>query len=173
MAVDYRTDPEYFERLDGAVYPKVSPRTIHSLVQGAVGRLLWFQGRGHGKVGPEWKFRVGRVDGTDSWLLPDMAFVSNERLRTLAGEDRDEPPFAPDIAVEVRSPSERRSLRERKVVRYLATGSVLVLDVDPQRRVVHAIDAVGERELGEGECLRHAAFPWLAMDVCAVFEDLD
>lgn len=173
MAVDYRTDPEYFERLDGVVYPKVSPRTKHAWVQGMLLVLLRAQGRDYGKVGPEWKFRVGRVDGTDSWLLPDVAFVTNERLRPLVGGDREEPPFAPDIAVEVRSPSERRSLRERKITRYLATGSLLVLDVDPQARTVRAIDAASDRTFTEGDRVTHPAFPWLALDVREAFVDLD
>lgn len=173
MAVAYRTDPEYFERLDGIEYPKMSPRTAHAWVQGAFLYLLRGQGRGFGKVGGEWKFRVGHIDGTDSWLLPDVAWVCNERMAPLRGEDREEPPFAPDIAVEVRSPSERRGLRERKIARYLATGSTLVLDVDPQKRTVRAVDAAGERTLTEADRLVHPAFPWLAIDVREVFEELD
>ncbi len=173
MAVEYRSDPEYFERLDGVDYPKMSPRTAHAWVQFAVARQLWEQGRAVGKVGSEWKFRIGRVDGTDSWVLPDVAFLLNERMGALASGERDEPPCAPDIAVEVRSPSERRALRERKVARYVATGTTLVLDVNPQTRTVRAIDAGGERGYAVGDTLTHSAFPWLALDVREVFADLD
>ena len=60
MAVEYRTDLEYFERLDGVDYPKVSPRTTHARVQFAVARHLWDQGRRFGKVGSEWKFSAIR-----------------------------------------------------------------------------------------------------------------
>ena len=173
MAVEYRTDPEYFERLDGVDYPKVSPRTAHAWVQGTIMRLIWLQGHAFGKVGPEWKFRIGRVDGTDSYVLPDVAFLTNERMASLPPSEREEPPCAPDIAVEVRSPSERRGLRERKIARYLATGTALVLDVDPQARTVRVIDADGEREYPVGDTVVGAVFPWLALDVREIFADLD
>lgn len=36
MAIEYRTEPEYWEYLDGTVHPKVSPRQRHAVVQGTL-----------------------------------------------------------------------------------------------------------------------------------------
>jgi hypothetical protein len=41
MTVIYYTDPEYFERLDGVDYTKVSAKREHAVVQGTLVRLFW------------------------------------------------------------------------------------------------------------------------------------
>ena len=83
------------------------------------------------------------VRGPDTVRGPDVAFVREERVPT--GEDaRRFFEGAPDLAVEVRSPSDRPGMLEKKVRGYLAAGSRLVWVVDPRARtvVVHAPDAV-------------------------------
>ena len=172
MAIEYRTDLEYWERLDGVDYPKVSPKTTHALVQGAFVALLRELTIGRGFCGTEWRFRIGSADGTDSWLVPDIAFVSTERMSLLPRANREEPPFAPDIAIEVRSPSHRSQLFERKVARYLNAGSLLVLDVDPETRAIYAHDASGMRPFASGMLFEYRALPWLKFDVTAIFSDL-
>jgi Uma2 family endonuclease len=124
-------------------------------------------------VGPEWRFRIGHADDTKTEFVPDLAYISKERLRALAPEDREEPPFAPDIAVEVRSPSSRPGLREKKIARYLATGAKIVLDVDPATRLIHVHDAEGVRTLACGQRFTHPEALWLAFDVSEAFADLD
>lgn len=171
MATSYQ--PKYFETLDGVRYAKVRPREIHATVQLSIGSLIRRLAGALGRVATEWEFRVGDVDSTDSILQPDVSFASYARLRTLSREERQIPPFSPDIAVEVRSPSSLPGLRSRKTVRYLATGAVLVLDVDPAERAItaHAVDCV--RTYVNGERFEHPATPWLVFDVSEAFADLD
>src|SRR6267154_2317163 len=96
----------YVEYLDGKAYPKaVSPKAKHSIVQGAAFAILRRCSAGLGLTGTEWDFRVGVVDGTQTILVPDVAFVTLSRLQALPEAERDQPPFAPDVAVEVQSPS--------------------------------------------------------------------
>ncbi len=171
MAVSYYTDPEYSERLDGIEYPKVSPKRTHSLVQKACLRIVDELAPGK-ESGAEWKFRLGKADGTDSALLPDVAYVETARMRDLTEKEREEPPFAPDIAIEIRSPGQRRRLREEKIRRYLRTGARLVLDVDAQHQEIHAHDASGCRTFRTGERFTNAEFPWLAFEVGEVFAGL-
>jgi Uma2 family endonuclease len=173
MAVEYRTEREYWERLDGVDYPKVSPKRTHALVQARLICMLRELAGERGEIGPEWKFRIGRADGTDSWLLPDVAYVSHERLHALPPKQREEPPFAPDIAVEVRSPGEREHLREEKLRRYLSAGATLVLDVDPDARVIRAHDVAGMQAFPSGDRFMNETIPWLAFDVALAFRDLD
>lgn len=77
----------------------------------------------------------------DSVLCPDAAFVRHARLpdKSLWTSFF---PFAPDIAVEVLSPSERRRQIERKVALYLAAGAAMVWLVDPSKHsiTVHQLD---------------------------------
>lgn len=86
---------------------------------------------------------------------------------------REEPPFSPDIAVEVWSPTNDRHYLDQKIARYLATGAVLVLDVDPYARTIVAHDSSAVRTYIIGETFAHPAVPWLRFDVAEAFADLD
>ena len=164
----------YVEYLDGKPYPKaVSPKAKHSIVQGAAFAILRRCSVGIGIAGTEWDFRVGIVDGTQTMFVPDVAVVMLSRLRAVPESERDQPPFAPDVAVEVRSPSFCSPIAREKIVRYLRTGAALVLDVDPRKRtvVVHSNDDV--RTFGKADRFAHEAAPWLVFDVAELFSDLD
>lgn len=171
--MDTLIDLPEIEYLDGVAYPKMSPKYDHGLVQGALIEVLRRVGRGYGTVIPELRCRIGSVDGTHTEFLPDVSFISVEQKAALSQADLQEPPFAPHVAVEVRSPSDRRGYRDGKIARYLATGSALVLDVDPTERAIHAHTRNGMRTYAEGERFAHDAVGWLSFDVAYIFADLD
>ena len=173
MLVELLSDQPAIEYLDGRPYRKVSPKLSHSLVQGAFCRLLHRLGGNRGLVGPELDVWPSGGRGSDTKFVPDVAYVTLERLRTLSAEDREEPPFSPDIAVEVWSPKNDRKFLNAKIARYLATGSVLVLDVNPTTRTIVAHDGRSVRRYEKGERFEHPAFDWLRFDVAEVFADLD
>jgi Uma2 family endonuclease len=167
-------DKPYIEHLDGKAYPKaVSPKARHPIVQGAAFTILRRCSAGIGIVGTEWDFRLGVADGTQTTFVPDVAVLMLERLRSLPESDREEPPFAPDVAVEVRSPSYRPAFAAEKIVRYLRTGAVLALGVDPIRRAVFAHSASGVHTFVESDRFTHEAAPWLLFDVAELFSDID
>ena len=172
MAAILSDKPE-IELLDGRAYPKVSPKARHAGVQAAIIRVIEDLAGDRGFVGPEWRFKIGRADGTNTTFVPDVAYVSFERLRAIPQEDRDEPPFAPDIAVEVRSPSDNIAFLRRKIERYLQTGSVLVLVADPDKRTIVAHGTDGTRDYSSGDRFEHPAVPWLVFEVAAIFAKLD
>ena len=100
----------------------------------------------------------------DTVRAPDVAYVSRERF---AGPMPDGfPEFAPDLAVEVRSPSDRTGAVVAKVSDWLSAGTKLVWVVDPPREqvVVYRADgtvsvlALGDTLSGE-EILPGFAFP--------------
>ena len=79
---------------------------------------------------------AGYVLGRDPDTVrgPDLSFVSRERLK-----DFDDARFfsgAPDLAVEILSPSNRRGEMHAKIADYLAAGARLVWVVDPKRKSV-------------------------------------
>lgn len=162
-------DSPEVEYVQGKPYPKVSPKRVHAMVQAAAILILQRCSERRGAVGPEWRFRLEPA----TTLVPDVAFVSYERLRVLTDEEADEPPFAPDIAVEVRSPSRRASLMAKKIEQYLVHGARLVLDVDPAARIVHAYSSDSVRTYGKGERFECASFPWLHFDVAELFATLE
>jgi Uma2 family endonuclease len=164
----------YIEYLDGKAYPKaVSPKAKHSIVQGAAFTILRRCSAGIGIAGTEWDFRLGVADGTETMLVPDAAVLMLGRLRSLPESEREQPPFAPDVAVEVRSPSYQPAFAGEKIRRYLRTGAVLVLDVDSKKRIVTAHSAGGVRMFNERDRFTHESTPWLAFDVSELFSDID
>ncbi|MBV8432795.1 MAG: Uma2 family endonuclease [Candidatus Eremiobacteraeota bacterium] len=173
MAIEYRTEPEFWEYLDGKVYPKVSPKRTHFLVQGTLLAIVHRLGRELGIVGPECDYHLGAVDGTRTKFIPDIAFLSADRYRAIPSECREDLPVAPDLAIEVRSPSNRKGYVAKKIARYLACGTSLVLDVDPKSRAIVAHSRDGSRTYATGERFEHSAMPWLVFDVAEAFEDLD
>jgi Uma2 family endonuclease len=167
------SDKPQIELLDGRAYPKVSPKAKHAGVQCAIFRVIEDLAGNSGFVGPEWRFKIGRADDTNTTFVPDVAYVSLERLRAIPEKERDEPPFAPDIAVEVRSPSDNLAFLRRKIERYLQTGSVLVLVADPDKRTIAAHDSAGERTYASHDRFEHPAAPWFIFDVAVIFAKLD
>jgi Uma2 family endonuclease len=97
--------------------------------------------------------RLGIVGGADFGMIlardpdtvraPDVAFYRSERLPA-TGIPSTYWELAPDLAVEVLSPSDRRGKVLRKVSEYLDAGTPLVWVVDPQRRTAVVYRPEGE-----------------------------
>ena len=90
---------------------------------------------------------------------PDVSFVAAARVPA-TGIPSGYWPCAPDLAVEIVSPSDRFSDVHRKIEDYFAAGARLVWVVDPETRVVHVhrsphdVQVVGgEAELTGGDVL--------------------
>jgi Uma2 family endonuclease len=73
--------------------------------------------------------------GPDTVRAPDVAFVRADRVPTRE-EQQHFAELAPDLAVEVISPSDRMSDLEEKVEQYLALGVPLVWVFHPRERTV-------------------------------------
>jgi Uma2 family endonuclease len=158
-------DKPHWEIIDGQRHRKVSPRRSHSRVQWALGQAIQRCGRDVGEIDPE--IRVYLEPGTQ--LVPDLGFFSFSRLQSLPNEDAEKPPFAPDIAVEVRSPKDSTTVLRTKIERYLRYGSGLVLVADPAKQTLEAHTARGAEEYKMGEHFESLEFPWLSFDVTEIF----
>ncbi|MGA8533438.1 MAG: Uma2 family endonuclease [Candidatus Tumulicola sp.] len=152
------TRPET-EWIGGRPVQKVSPQRTHSRLQGAMTMRLDSWARGRGEAGPEWRFRVAPPGEMRRPLVPDVAYVSNERLRALSDEEIEIPPIAPDVVVEILSPDDRRADVDEKIAVYLRSGSQLVIVVDPMRRVVELHDPERTVQLDETQSIEHVALP--------------
>ncbi len=162
----------YIERFDGEVRLKVPPSPYHCVVQPVLASVMRRCAEERGFVLTELHMRIGAVDGTDTLYLPDIAFVSKERMRELIAPNAI-PDFAPDIAVEIRSPGVSAINRKRKVERYLACGATLVLDVGPDTKEIISYGSGRERRFMAGDTFSDPSFPWLRFSLAEVFAERD
>ncbi len=85
-----------------------------------------------GGVVSEMDFQLGE----DTVRRPDIAFISRARLEGIDLE-RVPLPFAPDLAIEIVSPSDRAADLLLKVAQYLAAGTKAVWLFYPNRRLAY------------------------------------
>jgi Uma2 family endonuclease len=166
------TEPET-EWILGRAVQKVSPYRTHARLQGYLNAALLRWEKGHGQVAPEWRFRIAPPGEIRRPLVPDVAFVSDDRLRGLQGYDLEVPPFAPDVAVEILSPGYHLDHLRHKIAVYLGGGASLVVVVDPAKRTVTLHDRDGARVLSAGDVLEHAALPAFRLPLAELFSALD
>jgi len=79
----------------------------------------------------------------DTVRAPDIAFVSKKRIVEI-GEFEGYWPGAPDLAVEVVSPSDTYTEVEEKVEEYLESGAKAVWVVNPRRKTVSTYHSLTE-----------------------------
>jgi Uma2 family endonuclease len=162
------TKPET-EWVRGRPLQKVSPQRTHSRLQGALTMRLDRWAAGRGEVGPEWRFRIAPPGEVRRPLVPDVAYISNERLRPLSDKELEVPPLAPDVAVEILSPGDRRADIDDKIDVYLRAGSSLVIVVDPQQRTVELHDRDEMMRLDETGAIEHRALPEFSYSLRELF----
>lgn len=161
------------EWLLGAPVQKMSPRFAHGVMQLAIGHRLREWAKGRGRVASEWRLWVQPPNDYSRYLVPDLAYVSYERIPRDAGEVAEEPHVSPNVVVEIRSPGDRNVLIHHKIAVYLQAGTELVILVDPQARTCTLHDSDFERVLAVGQRLEHAALPDLSLDLAELFASLD
>jgi Uma2 family endonuclease len=159
------TKPET-EWVRGRPLQKASPQRTHSLLQVALGAELRQWAAGRGDVGSEWRFRIAPPGEIRRPLVPDVAYVSNERL---SDQELEVPPLSPNVAVEILSPDDRRTDIDDKIATYLRAGSSLVIVVDPKKRIVELHDPNRIAALDESAAIEHAALPGFRFAVRDLF----
>ncbi len=74
----------YTEILDGEAVQKVSPKTIHSILQWRIAALVQGLAGERGVVATEWRFYMDPPGGLRTSLVPDVAY---RRWRIAPGSD--------------------------------------------------------------------------------------
>ena len=105
----------------------------HGIISVAVGAELRAHARQH-KLGAVFDSSTGFRLSSDDVLSPDAAFVSQARLVSLRRVPRGFFPGAPDLVVEVLSPSDTLDYVHEKMARYFASGTRLAWAVNPAER---------------------------------------
>ncbi|GAC1519458.1 MAG: Uma2 family endonuclease [Vulcanimicrobiaceae bacterium] len=161
------------EWLLGEPVRKVSTGRAHGVMQLVFGHRLRQWANGRGRVASEWRVWVQPPNDYSRYLVPDLAYVSYERLPRDAGEAAEEPHVAPNVVVEIRSPGDRNILIHHKIAVYLQAGTELVVLGDPAARTCTLHDSDLERILTVGDILAHAALPGLSLHLAELFAELD
>jgi Uma2 family endonuclease len=162
------------EWVNGRAVQKVSPTWKHGRLQLSFGRCLDDWARGHGRIGSEWRFRLTPPGERTRPLVPDVAYISYERLDPVTPAERETPPVAPDIVVEILSPDDKQRDVDDKRAVYLACGVQLLLIVDPEKRSVEAFDRDGSHDtVGAVDAYVPPRFPTLVFPLRAMFDELD
>jgi len=163
----------FIEYIDGRVLPAVSPKRKHGLLTARFFQLLERLSGAPGQVSLEWRCYLPSDPEKPTTLVPDVAYVSLDRMKSLSDDEIEEPPFAPDVVVEIQSPSGRAGAIAQKIERYLRHGSILVLDVDPKKRTIAAHATDGVRKFEENDTFNHPAVPWLQFEIAPLFANLE
>jgi Uma2 family endonuclease len=159
---DAPDDGNVYEVIDGELYVTPAPAWRH---QRALNKLNWpiaayVYGHGLGEVVTA---PTGVVLGPGTGVQPDLLYISPERLHLISERGVE---GAPDLVVEVRSPSTRGRDRGIKMRRYAASGvpHYWLLDLGAPALEVYRLGADGYELVGwhgPGSVLRPELFPGL------------
>lgn len=129
-------DARHTELVDGVLIRMSPSGWDHGAIAAELTGRLWMFVHEH-RLGRLYAAETGFVVARepDSVLGPDIAFVSTARLPEVK-RGRSFSPIAPDLAVEVESPSNTQREIARKMELYLAGGTRLIWLFRPKKRVV-------------------------------------
>lgn len=135
---------------------KPMPTNAHGILQLYIGMLL-FQFLRHarlGRVRTGWRCIFGPA-GRERTFVPDVVYVSFDRLPPVNANEQAYLTVAPDLAVEILSPNESDSRFARKLRFSLLHGVRLVWVVDPQTQTItsYTPGPTEEQVLGVGDTL--------------------
>ena len=166
------TDTKY-ELWDGKVIAMPPAGLIHgaiiSRLSAAVGNHVYDH-----KLGEVFDGQTGFRLSTDHCFEPDISFVSRERLKLILTDQDKLFHGAPDLAVEVLSPSDSITKTERKLALYLAHGSRLAWMLDPKTKTARVYRANGETDLLRADRILtgNSVLPGFRISLSRLFEPI-
>jgi Uma2 family endonuclease len=131
---DAPDDGKIYEVINGELYVSPAPSWWHQLAVGNLYAILWHFIRSHdlGKIVPA---PLGVMLDPDDGVEPDLVYVARERMHIVNDRGIE---GAPDLVVEVLSPSTRSRDQGIKLRRYAAAGVPHYWTLDPEARVLQA-----------------------------------
>ena len=153
---------------------KVSATFDHGVLQLAFAQALQAWAADRGVVVTEWCFRASPPGEDIRPLVPDVAYMSFDRLRPLTAKERQTPSVAPEIIVEILSPDDRQDDIDEKRRVYFKWGVTLELIANPETRTIDVYDCDGRFErVGAVENYAPRIIPDLALPLRTLFETMD
>jgi Uma2 family endonuclease len=136
---------KHAELVRGALVVREPPGLRHGRIAMEIGAALaaHVRARQLGRVYVESGFKL--ASQPDTVRGPDVAFISRSRLPE--PEPVGYPAFAPDLVVEILSPTDRPGEVLGMVADWLSAGTRLVWVVDPERRLARIYRADGTEQI--------------------------
>jgi len=124
------------------------------------------------KLGRVYDGQTGFRLSTDYCFAPDISFVSKERLKIILPVEDKLFHGAPDLVVEVLSPSDSITATEKKMTHYLVYGARLGWMVDPKNKTIRAYREPAKFELlrSERTLTGNAVLPGFRYALSKLFE---
>jgi Uma2 family endonuclease len=121
----------------GEVVQKPMPSQAHAYLQLFLGALLrqFLRTTKLGRAGTEWRCIFG-PSGRERAFVPDLVYVSYERLARGDARSNHDLLTAPDLAVEIVSPGQSAAWFADKIQFYLLHGVRLVWVIDPDAETI-------------------------------------
>jgi Uma2 family endonuclease len=171
----YLSQPEEFDRngnrikdelIGGEVVKMPPPSHKHDLIKNHINRLLIRFLDANPQLGLDSQVEMAAKVGKHDTFVPDVGVVSKSRLggeqRVLCG--------APELAIEVVSPTDMPTKLKPKVDAYLHGGSKTVWVILPDSRsvMIHSVDSV--RELRDDQLIEDPLLPGFSAPVSRFFD---
>lgn len=131
--IELALDPERsYEIVNGVPAEKEMPGARHGGISSRLGRRLgaYVEDHGLGEVYVETSFQIGAQE-----RIPDLAFIAAARIPS-EGEPETKWLIAPDLAVEVISPTDFYEKVHAKALEYLTAGVKQVWIVSPENQII-------------------------------------
>lgn len=137
-----------YELIQGVLHVMSPAGSNHGRVAMAIGASLYNHVRLN-KLGVAFAAETGfRIESNpDTVRAPDASFVSSERLADCPEDKSSFLPIAPDLAVEVISPSDVFSEVEAKAAQWLDVGCQLVLVATPEDKTLRVYRSTNKIEV--------------------------
>jgi Uma2 family endonuclease len=155
-------DTENYELVAGELVPLSSPTPRHIRIQGLLFRLLenYFASN---RIGEAF-FELDCQLSADTVRRPDISVFLADRLRQI-NLDKSPAPLAPDIAVEILSPSQTAMDVRRKVRDYLRAGTKEIWLLDHSNGEMMLQTKTGILALQGAEVLESSLLPGFSVPV--------
>lgn len=160
-------DGNRHELIKGELLTMPLPKHAHGYVCAKLIMILgnYVEANDLGQVCAESGFKL--ESDPDTVIGPDVSFTKKHRITNPSGYVSG----PPDLAIEVRSPGDRRGKVERKATMWLDFGTRSLWLVNPRNRTVEVIHADGNRRLfHESDELVDDTLPGFRVAVSKIFE---
>lgn len=163
--------PPYFQLIDGELYMSPSPRRYHQRIATSLAHSLYAHVEDHA-LGEIYIAPSDVTLADDAVLNPDLYFVSRDRAHILTDQGCD---GAPDLVIEILSPSTAKLDLGRKREIYAASGvrELWIVAPEPQLVEIYRTPALGGDPvavLREGDAVTSPVLPGLSLPVAAIFK---
>ncbi len=165
-------DGNRYEVIDGELFVSTAPSWFHqfALAQLLSAMIVYLEKNPIGEV----NFGVGVIFDQFNGVIPDLVYLSNERMKTVGGARLS---GAPEIVVEALSPGAQNEARDRTVKRRLyhenGVSEYWILDLDAKCLEIHIAGRTGGFQskivLHENDVITTALLPGFAFPVAKLF----